>query len=189
MTNVLELILLGIIFGIVMRLAYAFYKQTPVGAIEERIKESNRVTFIDLLNSLDTVTSKAVNELKSMVDLSSTVDKLQKELAKVKNEKSSIEEGFARTQREIEHKLGLERARQSQELELATREAKLKAKEDNLQSERDLFKKEMDFRQNRFMEEVTYQRGLSEQLLSVIPGIIPQVTKIVTEHTENVGNK
>lgn len=182
----LNTILLGLIAIVVVRLAYAFYKQTPVGTVEENIKAGMRDNIVNLLNSMDTVTSKALNELRSMVDLSETVDKLQKQLASLRNEKSNIEENFNRREREIEHKLGLERQRAVQELEFATREATLKAKEDNLNQERALFKKEMDFNMNRFEKEVSYQRELSERLLQVIPGVLPQVTKVITEHTENV---
>lgn len=118
---------------------------------------------------------RTVDEIKSALDLSDQV-------ARLKIEKSQIEESHQRREREIEHKLGLEKKRQETELELAKREATIKAEEKFLEQKKELFTTEMTFTRKRMEEEVGYLKDMVGQVLERLPS-----AEIIA--TINSGNK
>jgi hypothetical protein len=138
---------------------------TTKSKIDQLIKES----VDQILSNISGKANDLLDDIKQAGGLQERIKELLGERTKLEIERDKKNEEYARKDREIEHKIGLERKRQEQELDLATRGAVLKAKEDNLTAERELFKKEMAFRQDRFMEEVKYQRELSEKLLQAMP--------------------
>lgn len=114
---------------------------------------------------------KDLDGLKTIDQLQSKVAALREQSSKLTIEKSQKEEEFARREREIEHKVGLERARQEQELKAAKREAIIEVREQNLSTERKQFEAQMKFQTDRFAEEQKYLKDLMGQLLQRLPDI------------------
>lgn len=94
---------------------------------------------------------------------------LQKQIATLEIQKAGLEEVFARKERETEHKLGLERTRQQQELALAKREATLSVREEALVADRKRFTEQLDFHEKRFTDEVGYLKELIGDLAARLP--------------------
>lgn len=98
-----------------------------------------------------------------------TVEELTESISKLTIQKSQIEEKYEKREREIEHKLGLERQRQEQELALSIRDAKLKVKEENLELDRKRFEEQMKFTTDRFTTETGYLKDMIKPLLDALP--------------------
>lgn len=114
---------------------------------------------------------KDLQGIKSVADLSQKVKSLREQVATLEIEKSKKEEEFARREREIEHKVGLERKRQEMELAAASREAVLKVREENLAADRKRFEEQMTFHDKRFTEEVGYLKEMIGTLADRLPNI------------------
>lgn len=106
-------------------------------------------------------------------------EKLKLQVEDLKIEKGRILEEQERRDREIEHKVGLERKRQEFEIDAAKREAILEVREEALEAEREAFEENMEFMQDRFEKEVVYQRELLQDVLKRLPTaeIFADVTK------------
>lgn len=172
------------IFMVLVCIAAAVYvyfdkKNDPLNTLQDDLADKVKQVVVDLMQTADIANQKAINEIRDSVSLADTVDRLQKELARLKNEKSSIEETFNRKEREIEHKLGLERQRQEQELRLSIREAELRVQETNLKNERELFKKQIDATEKRFSEQLNDQNKLISNLIQALPNM--QIIKTIQE--------
>lgn len=125
--------------------------------------------LFNILESLDNKRSEAVEKIKDYLDLSKEVNKLQDDLSRLKIEKSQIEEKYARREREIEHKLGLERQRQEQELVLKEREVTVKLREENLTADKKRFEEQMKFMTDRMVQENNQLQGMIKPLLEALP--------------------
>lgn len=125
--------------------------------------------LFNILESLDNKRSEAVEKIKDYLDLSKEVNKLQDDLSRLKIEKSQIEEKYARREREIEHKLGLERQRQEQELVLKEREVTVKLREENLTADKKRFEEQMKFMTDRMVAENNQLQGMIKPLLEALP--------------------
>ena len=120
-------------------------------------------------STIDQAISNALNDKTNSITLNAEIDRLTKEKTKLQIEYDREKERWDRTEREIEHKLGLEKRRQEQEIQLATRETTVKVREENLSGERELFKKEMEFQRSRLEGEVQSLRDLTGKLLKALP--------------------
>ena len=113
------------------------------------------------------------SRLKSIIaEALSGSDKLHEmraELAKLTIERDRKQEEWDRREREIEHKVGLERKRQEFEIQQARRETVLGVREENLAAEKERFKGEMDFQRKRLEEEVGSLRELVAEMLKRLP--------------------
>ena len=105
-------------------------------------------------------------QLRSLHDASAKLKQLREQIETLTIEKSRKDEEFAKREREIEHKVGLERKRQEFEVEAAKRETTVTVREENLKADRDRFENEMKFQRERFTEEVGYLKGMLEQVLT-----------------------
>ena len=94
---------------------------------------------------------------------------LQKEIARLEIERDKRIEEFSRKEREIEHKIGLERKRQEFEIEQAKRSTEVHVREENLKADKDRFKAEMDFQRQRLEGEVGSLREMVQQMMKRIP--------------------
>lgn len=101
-------------------------------------------------------------------DLDKVAD-LKKKLANMEIEHGKKVEGWDRREREIEHKIGLERKRQEFEIEQAKRETTVKVREENLTADKERFKAEMEFQRERLSGEVDALRKLVDQMLQRLP--------------------
>lgn len=133
-----------------------------------------RVNIEELVRKTITTCSVDIKRIYDAIDLSEEVKKLTQQVSTLEIKKSKIEEDFAKERREIEHKLGLEKNRQKQELELGLREQQIKLKEENLKADRDRFEANMKFMNDRFSTEVGY-------LKDMITKLVPTTTVKITE--------
>lgn len=127
-------------------------------------REVERITA----NVLGT-TAEQLQKIRNVTDLTGRVDSLQGELATLRIAKSKIEEDFARREREIEHKVGLERKRQEVELVAGKREAVVSVREENLKADQTRFAETMKFQNDRFTTEVGYLKDMIEQMMNRLP--------------------
>lgn len=139
------------------------------GEVSYRVKTALQNEFVALAE-VDQATQKVVE--------------LTKEIAVLKAEKAGIEEGFARKEREIEHKVGLlrteieaEKKQSEKDFELRVKEAKLQAAEANLTERAKAFSEKMDFMEQRFTGEVGYLKELLEQMSKRLPDATILATK------------
>lgn len=133
-----------------------------------------RVNIEELVRKTITTCSVDIKRIYDAIDLSEEVKKLTQQVSTLEIKKSKIEEDFAKERREIEHKLGLEKNRQKQELELGLREQQIKLREENLKADRDRFEANMKFMNDRFSTEVGY-------LKDMITKLVPTTTVKITE--------
>lgn len=118
-------------------------KEMVKSAVEEGIKEKSG----DSLEALD----------------------LKKEIVRLEVERDKKKEEWDRREREIEHKVGLERKRQEFEIEQSKREAAVAVKEANLEADKQRFKDEMDFQRKHLEGEIGALRDMVGQLLKALP--------------------
>ena len=97
------------------------------------------------------------------------VGKLSLELEELKIEKLRREEEYEKRERELEHKVGLERKRQEFEIEQAKREAKVEIKEGNLAEKEKTFEERMAFMTERFEKEVDQYHTQLSSMMEKIP--------------------
>lgn len=135
--------------------------------LEKSVRESVERIVQNALAQTDTTLAK----LRQMVDYGAEVLKLREEIETLKIEKGRKEEESARKEREIEHKVGLERKRQEFEVEAAKRDATLTVREENLAADRKRFEDQMAFHEKRFSEEVTYLKEMVGQVLERLPNV------------------
>lgn len=98
-----------------------------------------------------------------------TVSSLREQIETLRIEKGRREEEIARKEREITHKVGLERTRQEFEVEQAKRETTVTLREENLKADRERFTTEMAFTTERFKEEVGYLKDMVGKVLERLP--------------------
>lgn len=94
---------------------------------------------------------------------------LSKQISELTIDRDRKVEEFTRREREIEHKIGLERKRQEFEIEQAKRETSTTVREENLKADKERFKAEMDFQRNRLEGEVESLRALVQKMMERLP--------------------
>lgn len=132
-----------------------------------------RRSFEKAVERLAEDASSRVNEelkgIRTLTDLSTKVKEQREALEKLTIEKGRKEEEFARREREIEHKVGLERKRQEFELESGKQEAVLTVREENLTADKKRFEEQMQFQEERFTKEVGYLKDMLGQIIQRLP--------------------
>jgi len=131
----------------------------------ERITQATENIVRELVSSINS----DLKELETYAKVRAEVTRLRKELEVAKIEKDRQDETFARKEREIEHKVGLEKKRQEQELDLVKKEVALEAREKGVVEREKAFEDRMKFMQERFEAEVKYQRELLERMMKRLP--------------------
>lgn len=120
----------------------------------------------------EAVKSVSESSEKDARDLLAKVGKageLQKEITRLEIDLSKKQEDWNKREREVEHKVGLERKRQEFEIEQAKRETTVKVREENLAADKERFKSEMDFQRKRLEEEVSSLRELVGKMMERLP--------------------
>lgn len=115
------------------------------------------------------VYGRALNEGADAVRLSIDIVNLKKQISDLEIQQAKKQEDWDRREREIEHKVGLERKRQEFEVDAASRKATLDIQEKNLAADKDRFKAEMDFQRSRLEGEVGSLRELVGEMLKRLP--------------------
>lgn len=141
---------------------------------EDAIEKSIRQTVTDILTRALGNVESSLGKLREAVDLGEKVKELQGQVVKLEIQQEKKQEEWNRKERELEHKVGLERKRQEFELEAGKREAIVKVREENLEADKKRFEEQMAFQQKRFEEEVGYLKGMMGQVLERLPKV--QVT-------------
>jgi hypothetical protein len=119
--------------------------------------------------SVERIVKQALADADSTLARLGDLTKLREEIETLKIEKGRKEEERSRREREVEHKVGLERKRQEMEVSLAKREAVLAAKEEALQADRKRFEDQLQFHEKRFTEEVGYLKEMIGSLAKKLP--------------------
>jgi len=141
-----------------------------------------------------------------LVKLTGEIEKLSREVASLKGEKSAIteqrtleervlslkkqvsdleisrdkkQEDFDRRERELTHMIGLEKKRQEVEIKQASQDARLAVREENLKGEKEQFEKQMKFRTDQFDTQIKYLQSLMEQVLGRVPTVT--IDRSITE--------
>lgn len=125
--------------------------------------------LVDLFDQIKNGYDSKLDRIQNYLDLSKEVENLREQRNQLIIDKSLINEKYEKREREIEHKLGLERQRQEQELKLSIREQTVKIREENLTADRDRFSKEMEFVTKRFEQETGYLKDMIKPLLDALP--------------------
>jgi len=135
------------------------------------------VIFVWGNNSLEEVVSKAVERLNEdakkqandYLKSVSTLNDLKKQIATMEIERDKKKEEFDRREREVEHKVGLERKRQEFEITQSKREATVQVQEENLKADKERFKAEMDFQRKHLEDEIKSLRTLVSEMMKCLP--------------------
>ena len=109
--------------------------------------------------------------IRSVADLSSKVKELKEQVSALEIQKAKKEEEYARREREVEHKVGLERKRSEFEVTSAKREAVLSVREENLAADRKRFEEQIGFHEKRFTQEVGYLKELMTSIMQRLPDV------------------
>lgn len=119
--------------------------------------------------ALDDAESEVAARYRKVTDLQGQITELREKLETLRISKARKDEEFATREREIEHKVGLERARQEFEIEQAKREATVAIREENLEADKERFAEQMEFHRTRLEAEVASLRDLTGKLLERLP--------------------
>jgi len=103
-------------------------------------------------------------------------NKLLDQIERLKREQARLVEENDRKIRETEHKTGLLRAKQEQDVAHARRQAVLEVREENLAADKTRFKEEMDFQRRHLQGEVDRIDGVLRAILERLPVIDVELT-------------
>lgn len=137
------------------------------------LKDTERV----VRETVTRIVKDALSDAESALAASGKITKLREELETLRIEKARKEEEFAKKEREIEHKVGLERKRQEFEVEQAKRETTVSVREENLKADRSRFEEQLKFHQERFETEVKYLHEMMGQLMERLPSAEIQIKR------------
>lgn len=124
-------------------------------------------------------TTKAIGDALGAAKDGQKVVELKKQIAQLEIDRDKKNEEFDRREREVEHKVGLERKRQEFEIEQSRRETTVKVREENLSADKERFKAEMDFQRKHLESEIGSLRELVGKMLERLPSaeIIAEVKR------------
>lgn len=132
----------------------SYWKKSVDVAIQRAVDEALKQAALNVHDSIGA--AKSIRELKEQIS--------QLEIDKAKK----LEE-FTRREREVEHKVGLERKRQEFEIAQSKRETEVKVREENLAADKERFKDEMDFQRKHLEGEIGSLRDLVGEMLKRLP--------------------
>ncbi len=154
-------------FGFVLAVALML-AVVAVGSVTA-IRRWSKQLFGDLLIAALTNVETELSSIKSMSDLSAKVKGLREELESLQTSTARKQEEFDRRERDVEHKIGLERKRQEFELAASKREAIVTLREENLAADRKRFAEQMAFHDQRFTSEVSYLKDMLGDIVKRLP--------------------
>lgn len=112
-----------------------------------------------------------VKALRAERDSTQQLVTLREDVERLKLEKARLVEDNDRKIRETEHKTGLLRTQQEQDVKHAARMARLEVRESNLEADRERFQAEMDFQRKHMQREVDRFDGIAKALMERLPTI------------------
>jgi hypothetical protein len=114
---------------------------------------------------------RGLDSLGDVVQLTEEQERLKKAISGMEIEIAQREEEYARKEREIEHKIGLEKKRAEFEREEAEKNARLAVREENLEAEKTRTKEQLDFITKRMEQELDSNRAMMEKVMQFIPTV------------------
>ena len=112
-----------------------------------------------------------VKEKEDQLRLVDEIADLKKTIVDLEIKKAKIVEDNAREKRDVEHMVGLERKRQTFEIDQAKRETTVSVREENLKADQKRFEDQIAFTTKRFETEVGYLQGIMGQILERLPTV------------------
>lgn len=137
-------------------------------------KDPAAETILEELRGLKRSLAKLEGErdaAREEIGLADQVVTLKKTLTDLEIKHDRVKEQHEREKREVEHMVGLEKKRQTFEVDSAKRDAVLSVREENLTADKDRFAEQMKFQDDRFKSEVKYLKDLMGQILERLPTI------------------
>ena len=142
-----------------------FWNNRTQTNIEATVTETVRKILQSALKDAESTLGKVT----TINDLNKKVLELREQAETEKIKKGRVDEERQKKDREVEHKVGLERKRQTFEIEQATRETTVKVREENLGADKERFKAEMDFQRGHLQDEIKSLRDLVTNMLKRLP--------------------
>lgn len=112
---------------------------------------------------------KLIEAIQDAMQQGLSAVELRKQISQLEIDRDKKLEEFQRREREVEHKIGLERKRQEFEIEHAQKSTEVKVREENLAADKQRFKEEMEFQRKHLQGEIDSLRGLVGNLLERLP--------------------
>ena len=171
-TIFLVVLTLGV-FGMFGAMIYDLYKTGKLSSIEKTLKETVVDVFgVESLALLDEAVKNVqekLDKIRNVADYQAELDRLREEASglRILNEEKKAE--WDRKQTDIEFKVGLDRRRHEQELELSKRETVLTVREENLSKDIQRFEDRMNDQREAMKAEMDSLRTLTGQLLERLP--------------------
>lgn len=109
--------------------------------------------------------------LKNVDRLDAETRRLREEIETLTIERDRQQESHEREKREVEHMVGLEKNRQTVEIDQAKREATLAVREEALTAAHSRFDDQVKFIEARFGEQVEYLQDLMAKVLDRLPTV------------------
>lgn len=136
--------------------------------------EAERAELLTEIRGLRRDLAKMKAERDDLREQTLTVEEiveLKKKIVDLEIRRDKLTEDHEREKREVTHMVGLEKKRQSFEIDQAKRETKVTVREENLVADRARFEEQMAFTTDRFEAEVKYLKNLMGQVLERLPTI------------------
>lgn len=143
----------------------------PFKRREQEWGDTARRLVREIIDSTISEVDRKYGALRQVNDLEKEIQGLKRTVSELEISKSKKEEEFAREKREVEHMVGLERAKVSFERDKAIQEATNKVQTEALAADKKRFGEEMAFQRARFEDEIKAQRTLMEQILARLPSV------------------
>ena len=124
-------------------------------------------------------------EVRDVLNVTTNVNQLKAEIESLKIDKSRREEEYARIERELIHKIGLEKKRQEVEFGQLKKEAKLDARTEHLETDKQRHEEQMRFLDERFTIEVGYLKDMMSKMMEQLPKANLVFRKEEISHGEN----
>lgn len=145
------------------------------------VTDTERTRLADELSEL----KSEVRALRAERDRTQELVGLKQDISKLQIEKDKLVEDNNRKIRETEHKVGLLKTKQDQDVEHATRQAKLEVREENLTADKTRFEEEMKFQREHLQREVDRVESILEKVLERLPNL--QATLSLKQDTKGKG--
>lgn len=128
-----------------------------------------RSVDVAIQRAVDEALTKAAGDIHAGLGAAKDVLSLKKQVAELEIQRDKKLEEFSCREREVEHKVGLERKRQEFEIVQSKRETEVKVREENLSADKERFKQEMEFQRSHLEGEIKSLRDLVGQMLTRLP--------------------
>ena len=140
-----------------------------LGTTENKLREIIREAVEAVAKDEEARLRRRLSGFRDVESLQQKVLALKENVEDLEISKARKTEEFAKREREIEHKVGLEKKRQEFEIDQAKRETTVAIKEENLAADKERFEEQMKFHEERFKEEVGYLKKMVAQVLERLP--------------------